>query len=147
MECAPKKVWKVPKDRQNYTVCSILRGRYLQFTRQNINIDRINKFSKFCKNLRNQKWITLQKVIENSKRSTKIHFLFDFTWHMAQLVRQNINIDRINNFPKFSKNLRGWKRITLQKVVGNLKKRTKSHFLFNSTWHVCLIYKAKYKYR
>ena len=107
MECAPKKVWKIQKDRQNYTFCSILRGTYLQFTRQNIKLDRINKFSKFCKNLRNRKWITLQKVIENSNRSTKTHFLFDFTWHIAQIIRQNIRIDRINNFPKFSKNLRG----------------------------------------
>ena len=48
---------KIQKYRQNHTFCSIERGTLVQFTRQTINIDRINNFLKFSENLRGQKLI------------------------------------------------------------------------------------------
>ena len=72
--------------------------------------------------------------------------MFDSAYRTeVQFTRQNMNTDRINNFLKFSENLRAQKLIKFQNVDENSKiSKTKSHFLFDSTWHKGLIYKAEY---
>ena len=122
IELCSKKQQKVQNDRQNHTFYSLLRGTWVKFTRQNINIDRINNI-----------WRGLQKVEENSKRSTKSHFLVNFNTDV-QYTRKVINIDKINNFLKFSENL--------AQVFHNFRNYSKSFFPKSlpsrSTNFVCL---------
>ena len=68
-------------------------------------MDLNNNFLKFGENLRGR------NVEENSKISTKLHFLIQ-RGTQVQFTRHNINIDRIDNFLKLSENLRGRKSIS-----------------------------------
>ena len=72
--------------------------------------------------------------------------VYNKTWHIGPIYKVKYKYKFSKNFLKFSKNLRGQKWIKFQNIEENSKISTKSHFLFDSTWHIGPIYKAKYKY-
>ena len=51
MNLVPTRRGKFKKNDKNNKLYSILRGTKVRFTRQNINIERINNFMKFNENL------------------------------------------------------------------------------------------------
>ena len=59
--------------------------------------------NKISKNLQGQKLTTRQKVMKNSKKSTKSLILFKLTRQIGPIYKANMNINRINIFLKLIK--------------------------------------------